>query len=238
MKIKGGGCACNCRGFDPNESKCDCYGRQKPICNVGGRRACGNGKFVASCYSDFAKVGLDQNNNSSNCDDINILQNNNNTINFDNDLDQINIKLVDPLGISKFNYENLDKAREFFDKWCANKSIRYIPPQALFGWENFLVPDDNFPTGFWVLGEFDDDENIKQYIKLDLNFKEDRDNLIFKSISGDDFIKWFNDSGCMLVKVIASFIATNSNGDVVQGDGVWGFRESRNRNQNLRLYKY
>ena len=51
MKIKGGGCACNCRGFDPNESKCDCYGRQKPICNVGGRRACGNGKFVASCYN-------------------------------------------------------------------------------------------------------------------------------------------------------------------------------------------
>ena len=53
MKIKGGGCACNCRGFDPNESKCDCYGRQKTICNVGGRRACGNGKFVSSCYSEF-----------------------------------------------------------------------------------------------------------------------------------------------------------------------------------------
>ena len=38
MKIKGGGCACLCQGFNPNESKCQCYGCQKPC---GGRRACG-----------------------------------------------------------------------------------------------------------------------------------------------------------------------------------------------------
>jgi uncharacterized surface protein with fasciclin (FAS1) repeats len=63
MKIKGGGCACNCRGFDPNESKCDCYGRQKPICNVGGRRACGRGKFVASCYYGCCN----SHNNNDNC---------------------------------------------------------------------------------------------------------------------------------------------------------------------------
>ena len=64
MKIKGRGCACDCRGFDPNESKCDCYGRQKPICNVGGRRACGRGKFVSYCYSNFQNNSLilDQNN--------------------------------------------------------------------------------------------------------------------------------------------------------------------------------
>jgi len=38
MKIKGGGCACLCQGFNPNESQCKCYGCQKPC---GGRRACG-----------------------------------------------------------------------------------------------------------------------------------------------------------------------------------------------------
>lgn len=38
MKIKGGGCACLCQGFNPDESQCKCYGCQTPC---GGRRACG-----------------------------------------------------------------------------------------------------------------------------------------------------------------------------------------------------
>ena len=46
MKIKGGGCAGLCQGFNPNESKCQCYGCQKPC---GGRRACGRRELYGGC---------------------------------------------------------------------------------------------------------------------------------------------------------------------------------------------
>ena len=47
MKIKGGGCAGLCQGFNPNESKCQCYGCQTPC--VGGRRACGRRDKHGGC---------------------------------------------------------------------------------------------------------------------------------------------------------------------------------------------
>ena len=47
MKIKGGGCAGLCQGFNPNESKCQCYGCQKPC--GGGRRACGRRDKHGGC---------------------------------------------------------------------------------------------------------------------------------------------------------------------------------------------
>ena len=47
MKIKGGGCAGLCQGFNPNESKCQCYGCQKPC--GGGRRACGRRELYGGC---------------------------------------------------------------------------------------------------------------------------------------------------------------------------------------------
>ena len=47
MKIKGGGCVGLCQGFNPNESKCQCYGCQKPC--GGGRRACGRRELYGGC---------------------------------------------------------------------------------------------------------------------------------------------------------------------------------------------
>ena len=47
MKIKGGGCVGLCQGFNPNESKCQCYGCQKPC--GGGRRACGLRELYGGC---------------------------------------------------------------------------------------------------------------------------------------------------------------------------------------------
>ena len=47
MKIKGGGCVGLCQGFNPNESRCQCYGCQKPC--GGGRRACGRRELYGGC---------------------------------------------------------------------------------------------------------------------------------------------------------------------------------------------